>query len=138
MKAIYIVKGSTGEWEDYHTWAVAAYEDHNKAEIHRVLAQEAADAMVAKDHYGTEPTRYDLNFHCYYNGVRYHIEEVLMVSELTDDGLFAGVNLLNKHKKGTEGRVAAAVTEQEPVAGSFADKLRKAVKTEKEPEGSFT
>lgn len=127
LKAIYIVKGSTGEWEDHHTWSVAAYEDHNKAEMHRALAQEAANSMFARDEYITEPTRYDLNCHAYYNGVRYHIEEVLMVSELTDDGLFVGVNLLNKHKKGTEGRISAAVIEKEPVAGSFADKLRKAV-----------
>lgn len=126
MKAIYVVKGSTGEWEDYHTWSVAAYEDHNKAEMHRVLAQEAADAARLQNEYGREPTRYDLNYHSY-NGTRYHIEEVLMVSELTDDGLFAGVNLLNKHKKGTEGRIAAAVIEKEPAEGSFADKLRKAL-----------
>lgn len=132
MKAIYVVKGSTGEWDGHHQWLVAAYEDHNKAETHRALAQEAADALVQRDlvnnrYYVVEPTRYDLNCHVESMHCRYYIDEVLMVSELTDDGLFVGVNLLNKHKKGTEGRISAAVIEKEPVAGSFADKLRKAV-----------
>lgn len=129
MKAIYVVKGSTGDWEDNHTWMVAAYEDHNKAEMHRVLAQETADALLKKYEYGMQElvNRYDLNCHTWSGWIRYSIEEVLMLSELTDDGLFAGVDLLNKHKKGTEGRIAAAVTEKEPVTGSFADKLRQAL-----------
>ena len=43
---IYIIMGSTGEYEDYYTWIVCAYSDREKAMKRLLSAQSRANEIV--------------------------------------------------------------------------------------------
>lgn len=48
MKIIYIVQGSSGQYDDYREWNVRAYTTDAAAEAHRQRAQQAANEVTKR------------------------------------------------------------------------------------------
>lgn len=77
---IYVVAGSTGEYDDYREWPVCYYANREAAEMHVTLAQKEADELFKKyGKYGTPPdgaNKYDPEFSVDYTGTSYCIWEL--------------------------------------------------------------
>lgn len=126
FKTIYVVHGHAGIYPDSSSrWLVAAFPTPEAAEAHRVLAQEAAEALYNRnDAQGSlqfwhhEPTRYDRGCTFIDGPARYRVEPILLVEgALPENGLFAAPSVDEKAASGIN----------KPDAGSFGDKLAKAL-----------
>jgi hypothetical protein len=126
FKTIYVVLGHAGIYPDSSSrWLVAAFPTAEVAEAHRVLAQEAADALFNQKeaqgnlrYWHNEPTRYDLGCTFIDGPPRYRVEPILLVEgALPESGLFAAPSV--------DKRFANDINK--PDAGSFGDKLTKAL-----------
>lgn len=80
MKKIYIVRGSTGEYDDWKCWPVAAYLDKENAELHAELAQKRAAELIkqrqTRDLVAEDRNEFDPGGDMDYTGNVYIVQEV--------------------------------------------------------------
>ena len=77
MSKIYIVRGITGEYEDYVEWDVTSYTNKKIAKLHAKLAKKEADKInydIWEER--RNPTIYDKTFKLDYTGTDYLVVEL--------------------------------------------------------------
>ena len=86
VKTIYLVEGSTGEYEDSQDWVVCAYLEKSLAEEHVRLAQERANelekARGSKYESLKGTNKYDLDMAMDYTGTSYGVVESTLEDQL--------------------------------------------------------
>ena len=79
---IFLVIGSTGEFEDYHEWIVCAYRDIDSAHDHAKKANEEAKEILNKREKSIINTihqaKYDNGMIIDYTGTDYFVEETIL------------------------------------------------------------
>lgn len=78
---IFLVMGSTGEYDDYKEWVVCGYREFESAEHHAKMANEDAAKFFAENNGKTfikPKSAFDENMHIDYTGTRYFIEETVL------------------------------------------------------------
>jgi hypothetical protein len=75
---IYLVVGSTGEYDDYRTWTVKAFKNKEKAEEFKKACQDISDNYSKQSYFDliNPESELDSNFTMDYNGVEYYVETV--------------------------------------------------------------
>lgn len=78
---VFLVMGSTGEYDDYHEWVVCVYREFDSAQDHAKMANEESAKLFSENsgrtfinHKGV----YDENMHIDYTGTTYFIEESVL------------------------------------------------------------
>ena len=80
-KVVYIVRGETGQHDDYCTWNVCAYLDRAGAIEHSTKAQAVADKAwqvwkEARDYLVRPENPFDPDMHMDYGGTGYVVDEL--------------------------------------------------------------
>lgn len=80
---IFLVMGSTGEYDDHHEWIVCAYRDVESAQTHAKLAEEdAAKRYTGRLGHAPIFERHDSPFDACmqidYTGTSYYVEEAIL------------------------------------------------------------
>lgn len=79
---IFLVVGSTGEYDDHHEWFVCAYRDINSAQEHAKKAEEEAKKIFSENGKTFVSlkcgSKLDENMHIDYTGTNYYVEETTL------------------------------------------------------------
>lgn len=78
---IFLVMGSTGEYDDYHEWVVCAYRDYDSAEYHAKMANDECTKLHEENNgktYIKIKSVFDENMQIDYGGAKYFIEETVL------------------------------------------------------------
>jgi hypothetical protein len=83
---IYLVMGSTGEYDDWREWIVCAYKDKERAKEHSKLAEEKADFLFQTKSYrdAREPAgqnEFDPRMDMDHTGTEYRIQPTRLIEE---------------------------------------------------------
>lgn len=121
QKQIFIVTGSTGQYDDFTTWQVAAFDTLDQAEKYRDLAQAEGQRVIdmsEEDYYVMEPTCYDTQFKAIGRYMRYRVTPLVLFEGAFPENALFGVD---------PALLSSKPIEAAPVAGTFADKLKRAL-----------